>query len=348
MLLKGHKFGFGFCAYAAFAIVISFCHESAALGSAKEHTELTIQILGISSSSSAYSRLRQELDRFSSTIDHVRGDLQGEPLRARLAAAVPAVYAKLSEDFVSLRHRYFFHWGLNSGNPADPRTTNAKPMHVALDKKLDQLADVLTEDERSEFRRAFLDIVKELWIDRNKDLKDKTARAFPLQSSEKHTALATVIYEIHVLADFVTEDTEPLGSLDFHVRQELLKNGISELFRGTQGESNTNDLMNRVNAILNDRIVDGREIEKSLNRQADEFTSIFTRYLRNIMTMEQDSRRALAILIALNEDLSSALRIAFANTLSCQGIEIRETTVFDSLQEGGRSIMNSVTGWFGN
>ncbi len=273
-----------------------------------KHTKLVFQVLGITDTASQ-QKLKDYLDKFNANgIDDAKA-LQGDELKKKLQENAPEIAGRLPDDFSSLLHRWFFHWGYNAVDPA--RAKGAEPFRKKFDKKLDDMLakGIFTADEIAKLRLAIYDIVKTEWINRNQWMHSQTQSEFGLPH-EMSTGLATIVYEIHILADFVSPDetaqdqVEALGNLSVHVGDELLNVGLENLFQRTSKSNDIQKLKQQMKAVLQDPIIKG--VDEELRKEDSSFQDIFAA-CGSIGTKGPDPRRAMRILILLKNNLPQLL-----------------------------------------
>ncbi|MFA7692739.1 MAG: hypothetical protein WCX86_07570 [Candidatus Hydrogenedentales bacterium] len=288
------------------------------LPAAKDHTLLTLKVMGIDENYTNAS-LNRFLNDFSSTIDNAE-ELQADRLKNKIRQKAPELAAKLPDDFSSVKHRYFFHWGYNAGGPYD---NSAKPLRNQFEEKFVALKKKagFTEEEIKTLRKVLYDIFAYEWNQiRKPKLKQTTRSAFGLPS-DKTTALATIVYEIHILADFTTEDRDALSELKFHVRKELIDNGLKKLFRGTHESANAEKTISKIEdsiAIpMNNETID---LKSLFEKEDPAFKNLFPMARTNITRLSRDQRQALTVLLILKQDLPLLLQGAFSTHLNSKGI----------------------------
>lgn len=125
-------------------------------------------------------------------------------------------WTEIKKDFPSFRpgrengHRIFFHWGFN----ADPR--GYEPLQSQVQK-------TLPEDQQKAFYKKVLEEQRR----RNRKVISMVGRTFGIEG-EPARALATLIFDIHLLADYTTENTSPLPSLDT-IEDDIKEKGFGRL-----------------------------------------------------------------------------------------------------------------------
>lgn len=107
------------------------------------------------------------------------------------------------------KHRIWYHWGFNT----DPR--QFPPLVNSLNSAIDQ--GIITKDDVPEFWRLMTDEISK----RNRFLLNQGANAFGYGQLGSITAKqrrqlngwVTIIYSVHILGDYQTDDTEVLAPL---------------------------------------------------------------------------------------------------------------------------------------
>lgn len=123
--------------------------------------------------------------------------------------AVIAEHPKLGNIRWEGKHRIWYHWGFNT----DPR--QFPPLVNSLNSAIDQ--GVITKDDLPEFWRLMSDEIAK----RNRFLLNQGANAFgygqlgniTAQHRRQLNGWVTVIYSVHILGDYQTDDTEVLAPL---------------------------------------------------------------------------------------------------------------------------------------
>ena len=183
-------------------------------------------------------------------------------------------WAEIRKDFPSFRpggygHRIFFHWGFN----ADPR--RYEPLRI-------QVRNTLPENQQ----KAFYEKVLEEQKRRNRKVISMVGRTFGIEG-EPARALATLIFDIHLLADYTTENTSPLPSL-FTMKRDIQNQGFGRLLIASEQK----------------RFPDIR------------------RDLERAMLKNSDRDRATALLDVIKKHLPDILNTQFKNIMFKNGIRI--------------------------
>lgn len=123
--------------------------------------------------------------------------------------AVIAEHPKFGNIRWEGKHRIWYHWGFNT----DPR--QFPPLVNSLNSAIDQ--GVITKDDLPEFWRLMTEEIAK----RNRFLLNQGANAFgygqlgsiTAQQRRQLNGWVTVIYSVHILGDYQTEDTDVLAPL---------------------------------------------------------------------------------------------------------------------------------------
>ncbi len=309
--------------------VVLIFHATTYGFSGDKHANLAFQIIGVRNST-CQNRIAVAISSINNGIDNAK-ELQGDAFKNRLRLEIPEIAEKLPQDFSSLLHRWFFHWGYNVVDPGT--SAGAKPFRDKFQKKLDSmlLEGILTGDEVVTLRESIYRIVKSEWIERNRSMHSQVMNVFGLPH-EQATGLATILYEIHILGDYVSPDegaqnqVEALGPLAFHVEEELLTTGMAKLFQKTRAASSSTELRQRILAVLQDPIVKG--VDKELQSSPTDFTELFSS-CGSISSKSIDSRRAMRILLILRSTLPKMLSDVYGDRpFKEKGVEIESGTSF--------------------
>lgn len=123
--------------------------------------------------------------------------------------AVIAEHPKFGNIRWEGKHRIWYHWGFNT----DPK--QFPPLVNSLNAAIDQ--GVITKDDLPEFWRLMSDEIAK----RNRFLLNQVANAFgygqlgniSAQQRRQLNGLVTIIYSVHILGDYQTDDIEVLAPL---------------------------------------------------------------------------------------------------------------------------------------
>ena len=178
------------------AILLLLVFFSSAIGLAKEgyeHRKDMREVLGISQDDAATPAYKHA-DEVAKTITYLI-DRDYSQLLADIR--IVATNFNLGPS----RHRLFFHWGFNE-NP-EHSTTLAKQINEA------------TADEA--VRTNIWDMIKAEQGRRNKKMMDKVKAEFGIVLREEQNALASIMYNAHILGDYESSDlvqTSGMVSMD--------------------------------------------------------------------------------------------------------------------------------------
>jgi hypothetical protein len=305
---------------------------SFSLPTADKHFKLWISMLGIDEAS-LNSTYIEKLNRFSTLIDGVSNNsivdiscfgyktvaidsLCSDNLNRAISVALPDISSKISPSFSpgfcsGTVHRQLFHWGYNVVDPT--YASNSKPFRERLQKSLSNETALAIEEKRSVELFLYC-VIKEIFIQRNREMHRISGDVFGL-TRNFITPISTLLYEIHILADYCDTLYNDLGEIEYHVERELIRNGIKPLF---QGLSEAQDLILKIEKILRSE-QNNSELIASFNQSPTTF--------KNLLNIPNDSdpKKALAILLLLQENLPKLILKMHGQTLSHQGIKISPT-----------------------
>ncbi|HOZ48680.1 MAG TPA: hypothetical protein PK468_18880 [Candidatus Hydrogenedentes bacterium] len=308
-----------------FMAVLSLCSPGSAL-LGPGHRTVWFACLGIDDAASQ-ARIQTTLVLFSACIDDLEDDVTNDgtgpfcsdDIKIKFAKAHPETYAKLSSDFVfgfcsGTVHRLLFHWGYNVVDPE--RAESAKPFRDRLEARLDEETS-LSDWDREVVTEFYYNLVREAFVSRNRKMKTLVGQGFGLNKEVYKnftTPLATVLYEIHILCDYCTPERDSLGSLEYHVRKELLERGIARLFPGNK---NMRALCDEIESIADGTAADVSPSAERLNRMPPEFQGLFVPSANSV-----EQQKALGILLLLREGLPPLMSSFFEEPLADVGITI--------------------------
>ena len=132
-------------------------------------------------------------------------------------------------------HRLLFHWGFNinpeSHPPMQDQVKTLLKKHTEEEIRHNHLS---IEDAQSYSRKqekAFYDLLKKIQGERNRRLIRKVSEVMGIPTTNGNAAaVATVIYDVHLLGDYSTTNTKALPKLDV-IAQDLQQNGFERLLR---------------------------------------------------------------------------------------------------------------------
>lgn len=179
-------------------------------------------------------------------------------------------------------HRLLFHWGFND----DPK--HHEPLVRQVKLLLKDRADA--EEQEREF---FKYLTREIQSERNRTLINAVIKTTGIPTSRGYAnAIATIIYDIHLLGDYSTTNTSALPSIG-KIEKDLVDDGFKKLLTGDKSEK-----------------------LKQIEREFDSAVKIGRG--------RTNSKRAENLREAVRIFLPKILNERFKNTLSRKGITITE------------------------
>ena len=192
-------------------------------------------------------------------------------------------------------------------------------------------------ENRGAREEAIFDRIKNHWVKKSRALIRKTERTFSL--SIKSNSLATIIYDIHIIADYTDEDIDPLPDLKFLVEKDLIRHGIQKLFNGTIQKNASNETIKKIKLILRKP---SSTVLYLKNNYSEDIAQIFTPRKRSKLDdLMPAQRQAMEILIILKQDLPVLFGKSFQTTLSNKKIII---SYEESITEKATGLLNK---WWG-
>ena len=195
-------------------------------------------------------------------------------------------YNELTENFSwfnwgNYGHRLLFHWGFN----ADPNRYSPLVKQVRSCLKDNP-------DAREQEHKFFAYLTGNIQSRRNHKLINAVTTVTGIPTSRGYAnAIATIIYDVHLLGDYETVNTSALPKID-DIERDLLMNGFSRLISG----GDKSDRLAKIDAELRASIRAGRG--------------------------RVNSRRAILLTEAVKKYLPPILNERFKNTLAEKGIAI--------------------------
>lgn len=190
------------------SIVFIFCSQHSHAMSGRQHSHVWNELFGIADNS--LERIQPLWDKAQDIIDKHNYD---------------NAYRRLKDEFKwfnwgAYGHRLMFHWGFNTypGNhePLARQVRICLREYVA-DGKID------ASEVEQESKRFFDFIAEELQGPRNSELNNAVTKYMGISGRQYDRAIATIIYDIHLISDFVTVNTSALPNL------KLIENDLSQL-----------------------------------------------------------------------------------------------------------------------
>jgi hypothetical protein len=302
------------------ALAFLFVSNSGAMPSAQNHTELWLACIGAKSTNPA----RMEFLKLSEIIDT---KFDGNALKEKLKQAMPTVSAKLPLDFnYNLKltspyyHRRVFHWGLSCSPEGLSGEANADPLRKLVDECLGEM-NALNQSELQQLRLAVYNAFGEQWRELQSRFVVGTQRIFPsdaLNPSSRVSPVAVVIYEIHIIADYMDKQIFGLGSFDIHFERELLEQGLQSFPPSPRRDQLVKDLKH---AYARNPPISAKELETLVRKTPEEFSVNVARYLGE---EDETRRRALHLLLILQEQLPFVLDATYPKAMAELGIAPKE------------------------
>ena len=178
-------------------------------------------------------------------------------------------------------HRLLFHWGFN----ADPKKYSQlmRQVHTCLKN---------SKNAQEEEKKFFAYITKDIQSRRNRKLINAVIKTTGIPSSQGYAnAVATIIYDVHLLGDYSTTNTSALPPIA-DIENDLIERGFKRLISGGRNTKRV------------------AEIER-------EFSSAV-----RIGRGRINSKRAQLLLEAMKKYLPQILSERFHDTLKTHGISI--------------------------
>lgn len=206
-----------------FVLMILISSLAWSLPSAREHTTLWVICLGLSENSSADSTLRD----VSSAIDI---GLKDRDIQLQVERMIPEITAKLPSSFKfgveGSSHRKVFHWGLMFKPYKITHSEEARPLRTMFIERIKRL-DMLEQQEKEKLQATLFEVIGKEWEKRQKDI----FRGVRSLYGNNTDAMANIIYEVHILSDFLDSRISDLGPMSLHFEQGLIKEGLERLPR---------------------------------------------------------------------------------------------------------------------
>lgn len=234
-------------------LFVIFAGSNSFAKSGQEHIQLWDNVFGISDNASRNNilplwRTAQEV------IDEIGND-----------------YRDLRENFSwftwgNYGHRLLFHWGFN----ADPKH------YVPLVKQIRSCLKG-NPNAKDEERKFFAYLMRNIQSRRNRKLINAVTSVTGIPTSRGYAnAIATIIYDVHLLGDYETVSTSALPKID-DIERDLMENGFSRLIMG----GDKSERLAEIDAELRESIRAGRGRVNS--RRAILLTEAVKKYLPQIL-----------------------------------------------------------------
>ena len=191
-------------------------------------------------------------------------------------------------------HRLLMHWGFNLNDPIQ---------HPSLWEDLEYKKSRENPDIQVEAIRQYLiNKMKE----RNGEMISQVMTATGLPR-EQAAGLATIIYDIHILGDYMTDDIVPLARLEYLIDQDFNRLGVMRLFHGAEDAHSYADEM----SLWIKTYVSPSEFED--DDAKGEISSLFSSPL-DVSMFRPDQNRALKMLILIKTRLPPILEKHYGKT----------------------------------
>lgn len=202
-------------------------------------------------------------------------------------------------SFGDKTHRLLFHWGFNRA--AEQHPPLVRQVKECLDKYLNEEKNKsMTHEEKQQFkkdesRKFFKYVMKELEDPRKRALKLKVVNTTGIPTSRGYAnAVATIIYDIHILADYETSKTSGLMEI-----KPIMKELVSGFNRLTAGADKT-ERLDQISEQLDEDIRAGRG--RTNMRRAKLLRETTKKFLPQILNERfQNTLRARGIVITVPE-----------------------------------------------
>ena len=188
-------------------LLIFTCSDVFALGGDK-HAELWNDVFGIHDSA-AKEKIQPLWKASQEVIDGVGNDYRD--LQARFNWFTWGSYG----------HRLLFHWGFNT-NPK-----NFAPLVRQVRSCLKNHPDAKNQE-----REFFSYLTTSIQARRNRKLINAVTSLTGIPTARGYAnAVATIIYDVHLLGDYMTVNTSALPKID-EIENDIVQNGLSKLIHG--------------------------------------------------------------------------------------------------------------------
>ena len=210
------------------ALCVLLCLSSAWALSGKGHAALWNEVFGVADKQSEEA-IQPLWDAAQEVIDKWQNE-----------AKTPTEYKKIRNKFKwfswgGYGHRLLFHWGFN----ADPKK------HPPLRKQVEKCLKAHVENHMKDATAAEADawkreqadaffryLTREMQAPRNKKLINAVVEVTGVPTARGYAnALATLLYDVHLLGDYQTTATSALPRIDT-IEHDLTENGFRRLLTG--------------------------------------------------------------------------------------------------------------------
>ena len=257
--------------FALSLVIMTFMCFDASAKSGQEHSQLWNDVFGIVDTTSRYN-IQPLWNEAQKVIDEIGNDYSD--LRARFKWFTWGRYG----------HRLLFHWGFN----ANPK--NYAPLVKQLRSCLKGMPDAKEQEQK-----FFSYLTANIQSRRNQKLINAVTLVTGIPTARGYAnAVATILYDVHLLGDYSTTNTSALPKID-DIENDLVERGFKRLIAG------------------------GDKSERLKTIEADLTASI------NAGRGRVNSVRAVLLTQAVKKYLPQILNERFKNTSAKKGITITES-----------------------
>ena len=205
-------------------------------------------------------------------------------------------------------HRSLFHWGLTLNEYEIETSKDTEKLRNLLWNIRINRQTNLTDDEKNDLLKFYYTILGRYWSERKNNFVDAVKNInFDLGTIESEYGLPVILYEIHILADFLDKHILFFGDITNRIEIELIKNGILKLPQSPERDK----LIKKIKAAN----AQGTSIDKNfLKRKDNNFPCNL--YAVNNIPEDPVRQKALFTLLLLHEYLPTIISKSFGNRVS--------------------------------
>lgn len=301
-----------FSRYVFFCCLLLVAVNCNALPGAADHAELWLYCIGTTDTHPSRSKFIE----LSSLIDI---GLKDDIVRTGLQRLVPDIMKKLPANFKfgiegGMVHRRVFHWGLSSEPDDLAHASAATPLRKLLELRISK-ADTLTEMEKDQLKKAFYRVIGDEWKNRRDDFSNNIQRIFGKDVSPTAGGIppiAIVIYEIHIIADYMDKMSTDLGEFDLHFNEEFIAKGLKAI-------PNSDSLVRTLKQAYNRQPpISAKELNELAAEAPDRVQNLF--YKSSGSMEDETRRRAMHLLLILRKQLPAVLEKSYPNSMKNLGV----------------------------
>ncbi len=301
----------GFCIniLLLFVHLVFFLSPCSAMPSNYDHADLWLSCVGLSE----LNAMNSSFASLSSTIDK---GLTDDLVKNSFYDKEKIIIDKISNDISDIRfgvdgflHRKIFHWGLSSKTNDLNALPTAEPLRQLIDMRVKKM-EGLTDQEKNIIRRSFIRIYTNEWMKRKKSFFETVRNEIVFEDAERASSyiepFSVILYEIHILADFMDVRIEDLGDYDFHFENELITYGFKQLKVTKRRDKLIHDLEHAKSRTPPIK-------EKELEKMITETPVLFQNLVKDYISEDETVRRSLHLLVIIQKQLPSVLVENFPN-----------------------------------